>query len=131
MDKREEIYISNTHSKKMGTFYIYVLENNTNKIKIGVTKNFDNRLTSLKGSNGGGNIITRYFCSAETYLYSLESTLHSIYNAYRIKGTEWFEGIKFEEVVGKVNELMHSKSYKCANDIRKKYNATLNNFCVK
>lgn len=115
----------NMHSKKTGTFYIYILENNAGNIKIGATKNFDNRLTSLKGSNGGGNIITRVFCSPETYLYSLEISLHALYDRYRVRGTEWFKGISFEEAVAKLKELMMSDSYKLANEVRRQYNEML------
>ena len=80
-------------------YYIYVIENNAGHIKVGVSKNVNQRLISLSGSNIGGNLINRIAVSSPTYLKSLEKTIHTHYNINRIKSTEWFKNISFEEVV--------------------------------
>lgn len=102
--------------------YVYVIENSdgiTNKIKIGVTHNPFQRLTSLSGSNGGGSKITRYSVSPATYLYTLERICHEHFSKYRVKGTEWFVGVSMEEAVDYVRSLFSSTEYKVCNEIRK------------
>ncbi len=98
---------------------IYVIHNTNDYIKIGITTNFDQRLQSLQGSNGGGAIIDRYWVSRPTVLYTLENMLHRIYQDYRIWGTEWFEGLDFIDVVDKVAEIMNSHSFKRCEEVRK------------
>ena len=106
----------------MSLFNIYVIENDLGYIKIGITTNFKQRLQSLSGSNSGGNKIVRYFVSEETYLYSIEKTMHTIFHKFRISGTEWFKDISYEDVVEKLKELFTSSDYKKCNELRKKYN---------
>lgn len=102
-------------------YQIYILENDAGLIKIGITKNFDNRLKSLSGSNGGGHKIIRSYVSPYTYLYSLENRLHTIYQANRINGTEWFKGLNFDEVVDMVNAIFNSREYYYCNEVRKNF----------
>lgn len=107
------------------TYYIYILENDIGYIKIGITTNFDNRLKSLSGSNGGGHKIVNYYVSKETYLYTLERIMHNIYGKYRISGTEWFDfsnsNISFNDCVNKLKELMESPGYNRCNQTRKEF----------
>lgn len=100
-------------------YYIYVIENTAKNIKIGITKNISQRTMSLSGSNGGGNKPIRCAVSEPTYLKTLEKTIHSYFNKYRISGTEWFKDISFEEVIEYVDKLFTSNEYQTCNEIRK------------
>lgn len=104
-----------------GQIYIYVMLNSQGNIKIGKTTNIIQRLTSLSGSNGGGDKIIRLYCSPSTWIQSIEKTCHNHYDWYRIKGTEWFKGkdLNFEDVVEWVNLLFYSKDYETCNELRK------------
>lgn len=109
MDEKQELY------------NIYVLLNDIGNIKIGITTNFKQRLQSLSGSNGGGNKIVHYYCSPTTYLYTLERVMHLKYNAYRIKGTEWFydKTLKYEDVVNELKNIFTTDEYRICNELRK------------
>lgn len=106
-------------------YNIYILENDGGFIKIGITTDFDQRLKSLSGSNGGGHKITRYFVSEPTHLYTLERVMHITYQDYRIEDTEWFDftgtDITFDTCVFKLKTFMNSDSYKKCNQIRKEF----------
>ena len=111
-----------------GQYYIYVLENTPQgTIKIGRSSNIKVRCNSLSGSNGGGNKLKKIAVSKPTYLYSLEKTLHDIYDFARIEG-EWFDGnkITFNQVVNKLESLMNSDSYELVNNIRKQITLSKN-----
>ncbi len=102
--------------------YIYVLQNYPQgNIKIGRTTNPIQRFRSLSGSNNGGNRILRVAISPMTYLYSLETTLHTHYDRNRIPNTEYFQKLEFEDVVKYVDELFSSPSYNKCNQIRKEF----------
>jgi hypothetical protein len=100
--------------------YIYVLENSPQKnIKIGVSTNMKQRLQSLSGSNTGGNKIVRCAISEATYLYTLERIIHQHFDEYRIDGTEWFQGISFDEAVTYIDSLFARDEYERCNRVRK------------
>ena len=102
--------------------YIYVLQNYPQgNIKIGRTTNPIQRFRSLSGSNNGGNRILRVAISPMTYLYSLETTLHTHYDRNRIPNTEYFQKLEFEDVVKYVDELFSSPNYNKCNQIRKEF----------
>jgi len=103
--------------------YVYVMLSSNGNVKIGKTSNIVQRLKSLSGSNGGGNKITKLYCSPATYLYSIEHTCHNHYHFARIPGTEWFDGnkIDFNEVVEYVDGLFHSKGFETCNEVRRKF----------
>lgn len=102
--------------------YIYVLQNYPQgNIKIGRTTNPIQRFRSLSGSNNGGNRILRVAISPMTYLYSLETTLHTHYDRNRIPNTEYFQKLEFEDVVKYIDELFSSPSYNKCNQIRKEF----------
>ena len=105
--------------------YIYVLQNYPQgNIKIGRTRNPKQRLTSLSGSNNGGNKIIRFAISPMTYLANMEKTLHNHYNYARIDGTEYFDGnkITFEEITKYIDDIFNSSSYPVLNELRSHYN---------
>lgn len=106
-------------------YNIYVLQNDEGNIKIGITQNFEQRLTSLSGSNSAGHKIDKYFVSEPTYLESLERVMHGIYATNRIDGTEWFRNLEFDDVVKSLKDLMSSDSYKKCMQVREQYHKQL------
>lgn len=100
-------------------YYIYALENDKGLVKIGISKDISQRVLSLSGSNGGGNYIVRVAVSPTTYLRTLEHSFHDMFNRYRVKGTEWFDGISFEEIVTTMDDIFSSSSYERNNEMRK------------
>ena len=70
--------------------YIYAMLNTCNKIKIGITKNIQQRYQSLCGSNSQGNEIIKVYVSESTYLNNLEKMIHEHFGQFRLKKTEWF-----------------------------------------
>lgn len=108
---------TNNFKHKKKEYIIYVIENDIYNIKIGITSDFDQRLKSLSNSNSGGHKILRTYESPKTYLYTLERIMHMHFQQYRIEG-EWFHTISFEEVVDYLKELMNTKEYIKANEIR-------------
>lgn len=107
--------------------YIYIMLNNVGKIKIGKTRNIYQRYMSLCGSNGQGNIITKLYCSPSSYLYTLESIMHTKFDKYRIPKTEWFyddfdpsgENL-FNLAVRQLKLLFSSVGYEKCNNLRRK-----------
>lgn len=109
--------------------YVYIIHNNAGKIKIGVTKNVQQRYQSLCGSNSAGDKILEMLVSPSTYLYTLETIMHENFKQYRIPNTEWFynkndeSGNKlFEEACNKLKQLFSSAEYKKCNELRKNMN---------
>lgn len=100
-------------------YYIYVLENSNGFIKIGRSHNIKQRAKSLSGSNTGGNKILRVAISEPTWIYTLETTAHEYFWKNRIKNTEWFQGITFEEAVNVIDGFFQNLSYKSCNETRK------------
>lgn len=108
--------------------YIYILHNQGGKIKIGKTKNIQQRYQSLSGSNSAGDLIDTVLCSPSTYLYTLETIMHDKFNKYRIPNTEWFYNKEdpsgerlFEIACEELKLLFSSDSYKRCNEIRKAF----------
>ena len=100
--------------------YIYVVENYPQGyIKIGKSTNIQQRLKSLSGSNGGGNKLVKVAISNPTYLYTLERIAHDYFDKYRIKNTEWFKDITFEEAIEFIDSQFNSSSYNICNESRK------------
>ena len=105
--------------------YIYAMLNTCNKIKIGITKNIQQRYQSLCGSNSQGNEIVKVYVSESTYLNNLEKMIHDHFEQFRLKKTEWFVSnqtgkLTYEEVVEYINLLFSSADYKKCNEIRRK-----------
>ena len=98
-----------------------------NKIKIGITKNIQQRYQSLCGSNSQGNEIIKVYVSESTYLNNLEKMIHEHFGQFRLKKTEWFASnkfgtLKYEEVIKYIEQLFSSADYKRCNEVRKKIN---------
>lgn len=109
--------------------YIYIMLNDAGKVKIGKTKNIQQRYQSLCGSNGQGNQIVKLCCSPSTYLYTLESIMHNKFKKYRIPNTEWFYNkddftgeVLFADAVNELKIIFSSADYKKCNSVRKKMN---------
>lgn len=100
-------------------YYIYVIENSNHAIKIGRTHNIKGRLSSLSNSNAGGTTLIRCAVSPATYLRTIETSTHDYFERYRVKGSEWFTGITFDEVVNFIDGIFNQKSYKVLNETRK------------
>lgn len=105
--------------------YIYAMLNTCNKIKIGITKNIQQRYQSLCGSNSQGNEILKVYVSEATYLSNLEKMIHEHFDKFRLKKTEWFVSnksgvLKYEEVIEYIEQLFSSADYKRCNEIRRK-----------
>ena len=123
IDDRTGLDLKRLPILKDNQIYIYVMVNEIDKIKIGITKNIHQRYSTLCGSNSQGVAITSVYCSPATYLYSLEKIMHQKYAKYRITGTEWFYGddLTYEEVVKELEGIFHSESYETANENRRRY----------
>lgn len=86
--------------------YVYVVENENHRVKIGRSTNPSKRVMSIK-SQFGYNIINSYF-SPVLYQYGeLELFLHNVFKESRVRG-EWFD-ISYEEVVSYLQSLDISK----------------------
>ena len=107
--------------------YIYAMLNTCNKIKIGITKNIQQRYQSLCGSNSQGNEIIKVYVSESTYLNNLEKMIHEHFGQFRLKKTEWFASnkfgtLKYEEVIEYIEQLFSSADYKRFYEVRKRIN---------
>ena len=106
--------------------YVYIMLNEAGKIKIGKTKNIQQRYMSLCGSNSAGDKIIKVCVSPSSYLYTLEQIMHDKFNKYRIPNTEWFYYKKdpsgeflFDKAVNKLRQLFSSTDYEKCNNLRK------------
>lgn len=106
--------------------YVYIMLNDAGKVKIGKTKNIQQRYMSLCGSNSAGDKIIKVCVSPSSYLYTLEQIMHNKFDKYRIPNTEWFYDINdysgeslFNNAVNELKLLFHSTSYKKCNSLRK------------
>jgi len=118
--------------------YIYIMRNIAGKVKIGKTKNVQQRYQSLCGSNSAGDCIIDFLVSPSTYLYTLENIMHDKFNKYRIPNTEWFYDKNdssgedlFMSACDKLKLLFSSAEYKRCNEIRKKYYESIHNKMYK
>lgn len=106
--------------------YVYIMRNDAGKVKIGVTKNIEQRYQSLCGSNSAGDNIVDVLVSPSTWLYTIERIMHDKFNKYRIPNTEWFYNkadplgeILFTNACNELKLLFSSSGYKRCNEIRK------------
>lgn len=112
-------------------YYIYVLLNSYNRIKIGITHQITKRVYSLSNSNAGGAKLVKIAISQPTYLRTLEDILHRHYNDYRVPNTEWFIGLQFDDVVKFVESLFQQKNYNEMNETRKQLGGYKKHFIYK
>lgn len=127
INERNNSLIKDIEKLEDSQFYIYILKNELGKVKVGITKDINDRLQNLSGSNGQGIQITRCYCSSPTYLKCLERIMHEKMKKYRIPSTEWFyyDGDStgdrlFNNAVKVLNKLMCSKEYETANNLRRR-----------
>ena len=82
--------------------WLYLIRNR-DLYKIGVTKNFDNRMRQLKPDNVVAKFYTRDFLK-------LEKELHTRYKKYRIPQTEYFrlEDHHLKEIKQRISQLDHT-----------------------
>lgn len=106
--------------------YVYVMHNEAGKVKIGITKNIQQRYQSLCGSNSAGDQIDKVLVSPSTYLYSIETAMHNKFHKYRIPDTEWFYDkedptgeLLFNNATEELKLIFSSSSYKKLNAMRK------------
>ena len=82
--------------------YVYVIENENHKVKIGKSINPEKRIISIKRTSGCE--IVRTYVTPELHQYSaLEAFLHSHFSKYRDIG-EWFN-ISYHDAVSYVSAL--------------------------
>ena len=105
---------------------IYIFLNDSGKVKIGKSKNVQQRYMSLCGSNCAGSLIVKACVSPSTYLYTIEQIMHNKFNKYRIPNTEWFYDVNdpsgenlFSRAISELKLLFSSASYKKCNNLRK------------
>lgn len=105
--------------------YIYIMNTENGKVKIGKTTNIAQRCQSLSGSNSQGNPITAVYCSKATSLYTIERIMHDRFIKYRLENTEWFideddvtKTRLFNMACKELENLFKSPSYNRANDVR-------------
>ena len=105
--------------------YVYIMNTESGKIKIGKTTNIARRYQSLSGSNSQGNPITSVYCSKATSLYTIERILHNKFDRYRLTDTEWFvdkndlsKQSLFNRACNELENLFASKGYDSANELR-------------
>ena len=127
IDIRTGLELKNIPSLEDEQVYIYAMLNTCNKIKIGITKNIQQRYQSLCGSNSQGNEIIKVYVSESTYLNNLEKMIHEHFGQFRLKKTEWFASnkfgtLKYEEVIEYIEQLFSSADYKRCNEVRKRIN---------
>ena len=79
--------------------WLYLIRNK-DLYKIGITKNFDNRMKQLKPDNVVAKLYTRDFMK-------LEKELHNRYKKYRIPQTEYFrlENTQLKEIKQRISKL--------------------------
>ena len=76
-------------NRKLISSYVYFLRNSgTEQVKIGRTKNIDNRIKQLQTGNSGKLFYDFYIETSNSNL--LEKTLHKKFSDKRIRG-EWFK----------------------------------------
>ena len=102
-----------TQYKVVEKKHIYILLSDDKTIKIGITSNFNKRLTQIKNASGK-NIINYVFTDKVKGAYPIEQFLLAYFDDYRING-EWLKGIDFNTVVNKLYEQIE-KTY--LNDIQ-------------
>ena len=64
--------------------------------------------------------IERVAISPPTYLPFLEKICHKHFNRFRVKNTEYFENVTFEEVLWFLVSLFDEPSYASSNEMHKK-----------
>lgn len=128
-DNRTGLNLSDIEVLEEPMMYIYVMNTETGKIKIGKTTNIKQRFNSLSGSNSQGNPITAVYCSKPTSLYTIERLMHDKFAKYRLgENTEWFEDKNdtshtklFYQACEELATIFAVPNFKKLNDLRLQY----------
>lgn len=86
---------------------IYVVENEHNEVRIGISQHASRRIKSLS-KQGGFKAVNVYITKACSNSYEIKHLIHKELESYRIDG-EWFR-ISFEDTVKLVNEIFEKKA---------------------
>ncbi len=82
--------------------YVYIIENEHLRVKIGKTISLDKRIRTIETQSG--NKINRVYTSPKCSNYSnIEASMHKIFSSKRLIG-EWFD-ITFDEAVSELKKL--------------------------
>ena len=81
--------------------YIYLISNNLNQYKIGISKNPKRRIKELQTGNDSNLFIVSQYKS-EKYYKKIETALHNTYKYCNLLN-EWFE-LSIEEAMGFIKE---------------------------
>lgn len=103
------------YESNMNQGYVYILFNKeSNLIKIGKTKNPNQRFRTLSNQTGS---ILKYYISEPMYIEGIiERIMQNKYNRFRVKG-EWFKNIDFDTVKKDLIDLCNSENFKERNKI--------------
>jgi predicted GIY-YIG superfamily endonuclease len=109
--------------------YIYIMNTESGKVKIGKTTNIQQRYQSLSGSNSQGNPITAVYCSGPTSLYTIERLMHDKFAEYRLgENTEWFEDENdktrtklFNQACNELIKIFEAPNFDKLNELRLQY----------
>jgi hypothetical protein len=101
MPKKETV--QSPTDKDMGVVYFVSNPTIPGYVKIGMTKNLQNRMDQLNDTNVPQPFVCLYACKAENYK-QVEKTVHKILAQYREKGKEFFKAP--QEVITAVQELL-------------------------
>lgn len=80
-------------------YYIYIIENSHDMIKVGRSKNIAQRINSLGHSNSGGSEFIRVAVSTPVRQKKAERWVQNKFTRFRVQGSEWFGGVSFEEIL--------------------------------
>ena len=127
----------NPYAEKPETTYLYVIEGkDSQKIKIGISKNIDSRLAHLQTSNPEElEVLNKMEFDYRSEALDAESLLHEYFSDYRImpkgKSTEWFKpdikkyvyGLGKEHLpqIEKIIEARHQKMVEAVNAVKFEY----------
>ena len=85
--------------------HVYIILANDNTIKIGITSNIDRRFNQIKNASGK-DIVDFIYTDMLSNAYDIEQFLLHYFDDFRING-EWLQGVKFNVVVTKLNDIIH------------------------
>lgn len=94
-------------NKDWGTGYLYAAKYSNGLMKFGVSKNPKIRLEShdkIMVMSGAVRVET-YISSKTSYPYRIENKVKKRFAAYAKHGSEWIDGVKYEEVVSFISSL--------------------------
>lgn len=96
--------------KALKSNYVYVLVNDMDMVKIGITDSPYNRFTTIQ--NASGSFIKQFYLSEPiSNNYEIEQYLHRHFKKYNTVA-EWYRNIPFDKVVDFVSKYINEKGNK-------------------